>query len=124
MKRILNRAVAGIAIFALASWPVAAQPGAPMKVVTKSLARSSAQKECFSLQEKHKLYYRFRADGPIDFKLQHNEEKSAAVEVKRDGIDSSAGSFTSKTNGNYCLVWTNAGKRAVTLSYEFVRGAS
>lgn len=124
MKPILINAIAGIAMFALAPLPAAAQSGAPMKVVTKSLSRSSAQKECFSLQEKQKLYYRFRADGPVDFKLQFNEEKNAAVEVKRDGVDSSAGSFISRTNSSYCMVWTNAGKRGITLSYEFVRGAS
>jgi hypothetical protein len=124
MKPMFVHAVVAVALLASGPRPAEAQPGAPMKVVTKSLARSSAQKECFSLQEKQKLYYRFRADGPLDFKLQHNEEKNAGIEVKRDGIDTTAGSFTSKAIGDYCLVWTNVGKRAVTLNYEFVRGAS
>ena len=93
----------------------------PVRIVTKTLVASEAQKECFSLDNRQRLQYRFRADGPLHFKLTHQEEREV-IDLKRDGADSAAGSFTPRKTADRCLVWTNTGKQSVTLRYEFRRG--
>ena len=95
---------------------------APVRVVTKTLVASEAQKECLSLNNRQRLHYKFRADGPLSFKVSHQEEKEV-VDVKRDGTDSASGSFTPRKPADHCLVWTNTGKHSVTLRYEFQRGS-
>ena len=92
----------------------------PVRIVTKTLVAEEAQKECFSLNNRQRLFYKFRADGPVDFKLSHQQEKEV-IDV-RQRTDSAAGSFVPRRSGDHCLVWTNTGKHAVTLRYEFQRG--
>lgn len=94
---------------------------APKKVVTKTLLASEAQKECLSLTNRQRLHYRFESDGPLDFKLSH-EDTREVVDIKRSQIAVAEGSFTPKKTSDHCLVWTNTGKQAVTLRYEFQRG--
>jgi len=91
------------------------------RVVTKTLVASEAQKECISLNNKQRLLYKFRADGPVSFKLSHQDEREI-VDLKRDATASAAGSFAPRMTGDHCLVWTNTGKHSVTLRYEFQRG--
>jgi hypothetical protein len=92
------------------------------RVVTKTLVASEAQKECISLNNKQRLLYKFRADGPVSFKLSHQDEREV-VDLRRDATGSASGSFAPRATGDHCLVWTNTGKRAVTLRYEFERGS-
>ncbi|HEY7674629.1 MAG TPA: hypothetical protein VH867_05330 [Burkholderiales bacterium] len=92
----------------------------PVRIVTKTLVAQEAQKECFSLNNRQRLFYKFRADGLVDFKLSHLQEKEV-IDV-RQRTDSAAGSFVPKRSGDHCLVWTNTGKHAVTLRYEYQRG--
>jgi hypothetical protein len=98
------------------------KPDSPKKVVTKTLVASEAQKECLSLTSRQQLHYRFQSDGPINFKLSH-EDGREIVDVRRDRIESADGSFAPRKTADHCLVWTNAGKQAVTLRYELQRGA-
>jgi hypothetical protein len=93
----------------------------PAKVVTKTLVKSEAQKECFKLVNAQVLYYRFNADAPVDFKLSHQEEKEI-VHILRSKVGDGAGNFVSKKTSEYCLVWT-AGDRSATLHYEIQRAA-
>jgi len=105
--------------------PVWAQDAArtsPVKVVTKTLVASEAQKECLSLNNRQRLQYKFRADGPLNFKLSHQEEKEI-IDFKRDATDSASGSFVPRKAGDHCLVWSNTGQHSVTLRYEFQRGS-
>jgi hypothetical protein len=110
-----------VAVLALPAFGQDAAKVPPAKVVTKTLIASTAQKECFSLSSRQRLYYRYRADGPLDFKLSHQTD-AEVVDIRRDRVDSAAGSFVPKTAADHCLVWTNSGKQAVTLRYEFQRG--
>ncbi len=122
MARILPLVVIGAAVTLVA--PARAQDASkasPVRIVTKTLVASEAQKECFSLNNRQRLQYRFRADGPLDFKLTHQEEREA-IDLKRDGAHSAAGSFAPRKTADHCLVWTNTGKQSVTLRYEFQRG--
>jgi hypothetical protein len=120
MAGIFPLMVIGAAVALVA--PARAQDSskAPVRIVTKTLVASEAQKECFSLNDRQRLHYRFRADGPLDFKLTHQEENEV-VDLKRDRADSAAGSFAPRKTADHCLVWTNTGKQSVTLRYEFRR---
>lgn len=117
-------ALALAAALAFESAPVEAQEAtkaAPARAVTRTLVAQEARKECFSLNDRQKLFYRFRADGPLEFKLSH-QDGTEIVDVRRAGAESAAGSFVPRKSADHCLVWTNTGSRAVTLRYEFQRG--
>lgn len=94
----------------------------PPTIVTKTLVASQAQKECFSLNNRQRLHYKFRANGPLNFKLSHQDGKEV-IDISRNGADSAAGSFAPRKTTDHCLVWTNAGKQPVTLRYEFRRSS-
>ncbi|HYU70026.1 MAG TPA: hypothetical protein VEL09_11930 [Burkholderiales bacterium] len=123
MTKPIRFGVVGAAVLLVA--PVWAQDTAkpsPVRVVTKTLVASEAQKECLSLNNRQRLHYKFRADGPLNFKVSHQEEKEV-IDLKRDGTESASGSFMPKKSADHCLVWTNAGKHSVTLRYEFQRAS-
>ena len=103
-------------------WAQDTSKNSPARVVTKTLVASEAQKECLSLNNRQRLHYKFRADGPLNFKVSHQEEKEV-IDLKRDGTESASGSFMPRTSADHCLVWTNAGKHSVTLRYEYQRGS-
>jgi len=103
-------------------WAQDAAKTSPARVVTKTLVVSEAQKECLSLNNRQRLHYKFRADGPLNFKVSHQEEKEI-IDFKRDGTESASGSFMPRKSADYCLVWTNAGKRPATLRYEYRRAS-
>jgi len=90
--------------------------------VSKTLVASQAQKECFFLNNRQRLYYNFRAGGPLNFKLSHQDGKEV-IDIRRNGAASAAGSFAPKKSADHCLVWTNTGKQPVTLRYEFRRSS-
>ena len=92
------------------------------KNVTKTLVVSEAQKECISLTNRQRLYYKYHADGPVSFKLSHQDEREV-IDLKRDATGSASGNFAPRATGDHCMVWTNTGKSSVTLRYEFQRGA-
>jgi hypothetical protein len=110
-----------ITLWVPAAFAQDASKPSPVRAVTKTLVASEAQKECFSLGKGQRLQYRFSADGPLNFKLSH-QDKREVVDFKRDRADGASGSFSPKIAADHCLVWTNAGKHAVTLRYEFQRG--
>ena len=121
----MSMRIAAAVIAALIGASAQAQDARPpaTKVVTKTLVKSEAQKECFSLVGTQVLYYRFRADAPVDFKLSHLEDREI-VDIGRQKVSNGAGSYVSKSKKtfDYCLVWTNTGTKSVTLHYEFQRG--
>lgn len=112
------------AVVAGATGAVRAQDGQaePPKVVTKTLVKSEAHKECFKLAGTQVLYYRFNSDGLVDFKLSHQEDKEI-VDLSRTRIAEAAGNFVAKKTSDYCLVWTNVGERSATLHYEMQRAS-
>jgi len=123
MTRPIRFGVFGAAVLLVApAWAQDAAQTSPVKVVTKTLVASEAQKECLSLNNRQRLHYKFRADGPLNFKVSHQEGKEI-IDFKRDGIDSASGSFVPQTAGDHCLVWSNTGKHPLTLRYEFQRGS-
>jgi hypothetical protein len=123
MAKLIRLVVMAAAVSLVAPvWAQEASKSSPVRVVTKTLVASEAQKECLSLNNRQRLHYKFRADGPLNFKLSHQEEKEV-IDLKRDGTDSASGSFIPRKSADHCLVWTNAGKHSVTLRYEYQRGS-
>jgi hypothetical protein len=123
MARISLLIVIGaLAASAAPAWSQDPAKVLPVRVVTKTLVASEAQKECLSLTNRQRLHYKFRADGPLNFKLSHQEEKEV-IDFRRDGTDSASGSFTPRKSADHCFVWTNTGKQSVTLRYEYQRGS-
>src|SRR6266851_4261092 len=120
MARVFPLMVTVAAVSAAPVWSQDSAKVPPVRVVTKTLVASEAQKECLSLTNRQRLNYKFRAGGPLNFKVSHQEEKEV-VDFKRDGTESASGSFMPRTSADHCLVWTNAGKHSVTLRYEFQR---
>ena len=123
MTKPIRFGVIGAAVLLVSPvWAQDASKSSPARVVTKTLVASEAQKECFSLNNRQRLHYKFRADGPLNFKLSHQEEKEI-IDLKRDGTESASGSFVPRKSADYCLVWTNTGKRSATLRYEYRRAS-
>ena len=86
-----------------------------------ALVSSGAHKECFSLTTQQKLRYWYRADAPVDFNVQYVEDRTTQYPVKKDKSAIGSGVFVPKSMQDYCIVWTNASKRPVTLSFEYAR---
>ena len=123
MTTAIRFVLVGAAVLLVAPvWAQDAAKTSPARVVTKTLVVSEAQKECLSLNNRQRLHYKFRADGPLNFKVSHQEEREI-IDFKRDGTDSASGSFVPRKAGDHCLVWSNMGKHSVTLRYEFRRGS-
>ena len=123
MAKLIRLMVMAAAVSLVAPvWAQETSKSSPVRVVTKTLVASEAQKECLSLNNRQRLHYKFRADGPLNFKVSHQEEKEI-IDFKRDGTDSASGSFVPRKAGDHCLVWSNTGKHSVTLRYEFQRGS-
>ncbi len=123
MAKLIRLMVTAVAVsFVSPAWAQDASKSSPPRVVTKTLVASEAQKECLSLNNRQRLHYKFRADGPLNFKVSHQEGKEI-IDFKRDGTESASGSFMPRKSADYCLVWTNAGKRSATLRYEYRRAS-
>ncbi|HJX19998.1 MAG TPA: hypothetical protein VJ454_03340, partial [Steroidobacteraceae bacterium] len=123
MAKLIRLMVMAAAVSLVAPvWAQETSKSSPVRVVTKTLVASEAQKECLSLNNRQRLHYKFRADGPLNFKLSHQDEKEI-IDFKRDGTDSASGSFVPRKSADHCLVWTNTGKHSVTLRYEYQRGS-
>jgi hypothetical protein len=123
MAKLIRLVVTTAAVSLVAPvWAQDTSKSSPARVVTKTLVASEAQKECLSLNNRQRLNYKFRADGPLNFKVSHQEEKEI-IDLKRDGTESASGSFMPKKAADHCLVWTNAGKRSVTIRYEYQRAS-
>ncbi len=121
-KLIRLMVTAGAVSLVAPVWAQDTSKSPPARVVTKTLVASEAQKECLSLNNRQRLHYKFRADGPLNFKVSHQEEREV-IDLRRDGTESASGSFMPRKSADHCLVWTNTGKHSVTLRYEFQRGS-
>lgn len=108
-------ALVGIAALAMAQAPN------HVKSITTTLVSSGAHKECFSLTTQQKLRYWYRADAPVDFNVQYVEDRTTQYPVKKDKAAIGSGTFQPKSVQDYCIVFTNASKRPVTLSFEYAR---
>ena len=117
----LTVAAAFLAAVLTTALPSMAQAPGNVKSITTTLSSNAARKECLGLSAQQKLHYWYRADGPVDFAIQVVEDKKTLYPVKKDKSVIGSGNYQAKTPNDYCMVWTNAAKRPVTLSFEFAR---
>jgi hypothetical protein len=100
---------------------VAAAQDPSVKVITTTIISSGAHKECVTLSKSQGLYYWFRAEGPLDFNIQHPEGSGIAYPVKRDKLAMARGTYYAKVAEVHCMVLTNAGQKPITVRVEFAR---
>src|SRR5437016_7907443 len=104
MAKLLRLMVAAAAVSLVS--PLGAQDASkssPPRVVTKTLVASEAQKECLSLNNRQRLHYNFRPDGPLNSKVSHQEARKI-INFKGNGTESASGSFMPGKSADYCLV--------------------
>lgn len=102
-----------------AAAPAHAQQQQHVKVISKTLVANSAYRECMAVSDQQTLRYWYRGDALLDFKLQSATEAVNALKTERQALGS--GSFSPKSSGDYCMVWTNTSKKAVLFRVEFAR---
>lgn len=122
--KTMARRVAGMAILGVVlalSAAARAQDNANVRVITKTLVGSSAHKECMALSPTQSLRYWYRAEGPLNFAIQYQDEKETYYPVRRDKVAIATGTFTPRVAQDYCMVFTNAAKKPVLFRVEFAR---
>ena len=90
-----------------------------VKVSSRTLVANSAHRECMAVSDQQTLRYWYRGDALLDFKLQSATEAVNTLKTERQALGS--GSFSPKTSGDYCMVWTNTSKKPVLFRVEFAR---
>lgn len=90
-----------------------------VRVITKTLVGNSAHKECVSVSDRQTLRWWYRADALIDFRLHGAADSNTDLRKERQALGS--GSFSPRAGGDYCLVWTNAGKKPLLFRVEIAR---
>lgn len=114
-----NARVGALALAVLFAPNALAQQQQPVKVITKTLVAGSAYKECMAVSDQQTLRYWYRGDALLDFKLQNAVDAIATLKTERQALGS--GSFSPKSPGDYCMVWTNTAKKSVLFRVEFAR---
>jgi hypothetical protein len=108
-------------LFAAQLFTPAAAQDANVKVITTTLTRSGAHKECVSLSRTQGLLYWFRADAPVSFTIQHADGAAVAYPVKREKVAMASGTHYAKVAEVHCMVLTNPTQKPVTVRLEFAR---
>ena len=109
-----------VAMALLAAAPGFAQEN--VRVITKTLASSTAHKECVTLNDKQMIRYWYRADAIIDFNIQYVDQNKTVFEYKRDRQPLGSGAFVPKGGArDYCMVWTNPFSKPVLFRVELAR---
>jgi len=111
---------AGGLLAMLAVLPAIAQD-ASVRVITATIAGSGAHKECLSLSKTQRLRYWFRADAPIDFKIQYRDAGGVVRTVKRDRRSMGTGIYPAKRADTHCMVLANPARKPATVRLEFAR---
>lgn len=113
----------GCALVALLAIQPALAPAqdASVKVVTTTITRNGAHKECMSLSRTQGLHYWFRAEAPLDFNVQYSEAGSVVYPVRREKLAMASGTYYAKLAEVHCMVLTNQSSRPVTVRIEFAR---
>ncbi len=92
-----------------------------------TLKPSGMHEECFELEKKQKLFYKFDSDKPVDFNVHFHAEDVVHYPVQlnrvaqHDGmIDQEDKRFQLNSQEYYCLMWENQETSPVKISYECI----
>lgn len=83
------------------------------------LPANEFHEECMELAAGQRLGYSFRSSGPLEFNIHYHREGKIRYPVRKKGIATLAGAYTSPRNDGYCLMWRNPGGKPVQLEYRF-----
>ena len=121
VRRIAAAWLASFSLFIglFVAGPALAQQQQHVKVISRTLVANSAYRECMAVSDQQTLRYWYRGDALLDFKLQSAAEAVSTLKTERQALGS--GSFSPKTSGDYCMVWTNTSKKALLFRVEFAR---
>ena len=90
-------------------------------VVTKTLVSNSAHRECMGLNDKQLLRFWYRAEGPVEFDIQHIDGNDMTYPLRQTKQLLGSGTYVPKAAGDYCMVWTNLAKQPVLFRFELAR---
>ena len=85
----------------------------------RDLKPGGGHEECLELRAGQELKYSFTSNAPLDFNIHYHAGEEVFYPVKRDGSKKEGGTFKPETKQEYCLMWTNAAKKAAKLKYSF-----
>ena len=106
----------------LAAAPAGAEEaGAPPADSSKSIKLPAKEfhEECMQLAAGQRLGYSFHAAAPLEFNLHYHRDGKILYPVRKQGVASFAGSYTSPRSDGYCLMWRNPARSAVALEVRF-----
>ena len=106
MARSLTACFAGVL---LASQTAGAVP------LSFAIAPGNFDEHCVKLEAGTEAKYRFDASAPVRFNIHHHRGKDVLYPVKREHIRKLEGRFRARAADDYCLMWENKGKQAVTV---------
>ena len=106
------------ALLALPAW--AHGPATSARNLDKKveISAGNVHEECFDLRLGARIRYDFRANRPLDFNLHAHDGDGIATPVKRAGVRSLKGTYTTNKSRGYCLQWSNPGSGSATLHYR------
>lgn len=103
MRRLLPALLA----VALPAWAADAPSTATFKL---TLEPKGMHEECATLKTGEQRRYYWKSDGPVEFNIHFHEGDKVAYPVKQDGLRTSGGTFTAKSDQDYCWMWTARAK--------------
>jgi hypothetical protein len=101
MKRLLAAALVAVP---LAHGADAPKPG--WKTLDTTLEPRKMLEHCEKIPAGEKRRYHWKASSAVDFNVHYHQEKEVFYPVKRDGMRGDGGTFTAKTEQEYCWMWT------------------
>lgn len=85
----------------------------------RDLKPGGGHEECLELRAGQELKYSFTSNAPLDFNVHYHVGEEVFYPVKKDDSKKEDGTFKPETKQEYCLMWTNAAKKAAKLKYSF-----
>ncbi|HET9576371.1 MAG TPA: hypothetical protein VFP44_01000 [Usitatibacter sp.] len=76
------------------------------KSIDVTLEPQKVAEHCEKLPAGEKRRYSWKSSGPVDFNVHYHQADEVFYPVKRDGMRGDGGTFTAKTEQEYCWMWT------------------
>jgi hypothetical protein len=109
MKRLAAVSIAALAVVGTAGAQVGTRP------FEHAIRPGKIAEECFKLPAGGTVGYAFEATAPVDFNIHYHRGNDVFYPVKSDGVRNDDRRFTAPSAEEYCLMWTNASKEALTV---------
>ena len=81
-------------------------PKAQWKKLDTTLEPQKMLEFCDKLAAGEKRRFHWKSSAAVDFNIHYHEGPEAIYPVKRDAMRGDGGTFTAKTEQEYCWMWT------------------